>query len=116
MGNRITYSSDAATYIASETFHPSEIAFNNFPLVKDRHYDENRHLLRIENPLRIKINDKLKLVGSGKMFVGSDGTSLYKMRNMTTGEVGLVIDDCFEITKTTQIAETTEDADLDNKV
>ena len=116
MGNRMTYSSDGDTYIASETFCPSEIAFNNFPLVKDRHYDKNRHLLRIENPLRMKINDKLKMVTSVKVLVGSDGTSLYRMRNMTTGEVGLVIDDCFEITKNTQMVETSEDADLNNKV
>ena len=63
MGN--SKSSFSTKYIAKETFHPSEMDFYNFPLRKDgSDYDKKSYQLRIENPLRITINDELEMFGN----------------------------------------------------
>jgi hypothetical protein len=86
-------------YVAKETFWPSEMAFYDFPLLNDGpNAAKQEHELEILNPLRINEGDNLKLL-TDEMFVGTDGTRLYKMENMKTREVGLVIADLVEESK-----------------
>ena len=97
MGN--SKSSLTTKYISKETFYPSEMAFYNFPLIQDDdEYDKKAYQLRIENALRITIDDQLEMFGDLEL-VGTDGTRLQKMKNVRTNEVGLVIADCVEKTQ-----------------
>ena len=97
MGN--SKSSANTKYIAKETFYPSEMDFYNFPLIQDgTDYDKKAYQLRIENPLRITVDDELELFGNVEL-VGTDGTRLQKMKNVRTNDVGLVIADCVKKTE-----------------
>ena len=117
MGNIYSSVNTVSTYIARETFHPSDIAFNNFPLSRNgKNPAKDAHLLRIENSLRITIDDKLEMVEPSVILVGSDGTTLYKMKNITTGEVGLVIRDFVDIPDDTELNEILDQSSLDKEV
>ena len=94
MGNSNSSTKTNSKYIARETFNPSEIAFNNFPLIRDgKMSNKEAHQLRIENPLRITIDDVLEMADTSLTLTGMDGTKLCKMKNITTGKIGLVIRD-----------------------
>ena len=49
--------------------------------------------LKIENPLRINVDDKLKMINDDTGLLGPGGTKLYKMKNLVSKEVGLVLAD-----------------------
>ena len=79
-------------YISKETFHPSDDAFNALPLSKDIP-DPEKHIeyIKSERPLTINVDDKLKMIVEHSEIILSGGGMLYKMRNMNTGQTGLVM-------------------------
>ena len=81
-------------YIASETFHPAEDAFHDLPLqADDPDADKHADQLKIEKPLKITLDEKLKMIIEDTGLLGPGGTLLYKMKNLSTGHTGLVMSD-----------------------
>ena len=84
----------ANNYIAKETFTPTEDAFHDLPLQEgDPDAQKKADQLKIEKPLKVTIDDKLKMIQEDTGLLGPGGTPLYKMRNLTTKEMGLVLAD-----------------------
>ena len=84
----------SAHYIAKETFHPAEDAFHDLPPQPDdpdaaKHADQ----LKIEKPLKITLDEKLKMLIEETGLLGPGGVRLYKMKNLTSGQTGLVMAD-----------------------
>ena len=90
MGNCVA----STQFIANETFHPAEDAFHDLPLQKDDP-DAEKHAeqLKIEKPLKITLDDKLKMIIEDTGLLGPGGSRLYKMKNLATGQTGLVMSD-----------------------
>ena len=82
-------------FVAKETFHPTEDAFHDFPLDKeDVEPEKHAEDLKKEKPLKITMDDKLKMLSENTEIVISGGTRMYKMKNISTGQTGLVMSDC----------------------
>ena len=80
-------------FVAKETFHPTEIAFDDFCLQTPSN-PKMVAKLKIENALRIDLGDRLEMIKDGEIYCGANGSRLYQMRNIETNEIGLVLDDC----------------------
>ena len=95
MGNQCM---GAANYVAKETFHPSDDVFHDLPHQKDekgeleKDYEKRNEELKKEFPLKITMDDKLKMILETE-FLGPGGVLLYKMKNVTSGQSGLVMSD-----------------------
>ena len=83
----------AANYVAKETFHPSDDTFHDLPEQKDeKDYEKHVEEIKKEAPLKITLDDKLKMISETELL-GPGGIELYKMKNVTTGQSGLVMCD-----------------------
>ena len=95
MGNKCM---GTANYVAKETFHPSYDIFHDLPQQKDdkgeleKDYEKHKEELKKETPLKITLDDKLKMILETE-YLGPGGVWLYKMKNVTTGQSGLVMSD-----------------------
>ena len=88
----------ATNYKAKETFYPSDNAFHDIIRQKDekgeleKNYEKHQKKLKNEAPLKITMGDKLKIIRKTEIL-GPNEVLLYKMKNVTTDESGLVISD-----------------------
>ena len=90
MGNCVA----SVVYVAHETWHPGEDVFEDLPQDKeDPIAEKNKDLLKNEKPLKITLDDKLRMIMEETGLVGPGGTRLFKMKNLTTGKTGLVLED-----------------------
>ena len=95
MGNVCVMS---ANYIAKETFYPSDDAFHDIPRQKDKKgelekdYEKQQKKLKSEAPLKITMGDKLKKIRKTEIL-GPNGVLIYRMKNVTTDQSGLVMSD-----------------------
>ena len=95
MGNQCT---GAANYVAKETFHPSDDVFHDLPRQKDekceleKDYEKQQKKLKSEAPLKITMGDKLKKIRKTEIL-GPNGVLIYRMKNVTTDQSGLVMSD-----------------------
>ena len=87
-----------ANYIAKETFYPSDNVFHDIPRQKDekgeleKDYEKHQKKLKNEAPLKITMGDKLKVIRKTEIL-GPNGVLLYRMKNVTTDQSGLVMSD-----------------------
>ena len=102
MGNYIGTKKN--TYVAKIAFHGSEHVFNNLKFKKGsdansisekQSIDTAKKIdfLRVENPLIVNRNDELEMLEEDTGIFGEEDTGIYKiykMRNKTTGDVGIV--------------------------
>ena len=91
-------------YVAKLAFHGSEHVFNNLKFKKENDTESitEKHsidmarkvdFLKVENPLIVGWNDELEMLEEDTGICGEEDTGIYKiykMRNKTTGDVGIV--------------------------
>ena len=103
MGNYIGTKKN--THVAKIAFHGSEHVFNNLKFKTENDTNstsDEKHLiviakkidfLRVENPLIVNRNDELEMIEKDTGIFGEEDTciyKIYKMRNKTTGNVGII--------------------------
>ena len=83
--------SSPSEYFAKETYHPYDEAFDD-PTAPDDDSERARmaELIRRERPLKMDMNDKLRMLNDDTGLIAPDGTELYRMENLGTHETGLV--------------------------
>ena len=85
------------TYIAKDTFQPSDDVFKECEQKDDPKggatADVKSKQLKDQVALSITMDDKLKMITEETGFVGPGGTKLHKMKNLITKKEGLVLAD-----------------------
>ena len=85
------------TYIAKDTFQPHTTQIKDFIQRDDPHggatADVKSKQLKVEAALSITMGDKLKMIKEETGLVGAGGIALFKMKNLETTMIGLVISD-----------------------
>ena len=94
MGNIFAKCIGKGGYIAKDTFKPTEDVFHHIEQDdKDPDAEKKTQQLKTEKPLAFTTDDKLKMIKEDTELLGPGGTKLYKMKNLKTGEVGLILAD-----------------------